>query len=1090
MQVNYAMANAAMDAAARSDPKALSIRLGPLDDVGFITRGKAHRVLLESVPFHLLRIDNVLEGIVKLVLTRRLTGVLGLYECKRAALESNAIETSPQTITYTLQEAQKFMSIVLGGTPNQYPPDKSLKAAGLDSLSTMEVVHHINEQTRRKKFTPSDVTETFTVQDLVETINQDRDFRSLYDDSKASTPVIPKDMKSYHAPQEVKKDAAKNQTGDVTNFKIPPLLKDFEGVKKALTEAKILILRQEDARIFNHGAPIDTGDEDDVARFIDEYVALVEAFENSEAVVVAVIQGEVRGGGMIFPGMADVCLATGCASFGLPEIHRGMIPAIVSRTLVDRLGKAATRRMALTGECINAQRAMEMGLIDRVLDDCEEVILREVENLVRRWEKGTCIKAARTIKTELIPRNVARPRAMGTVMGTWLRQKRDDEKSTPNLEILDLSIENKVATLTMRDSLGQNTLRSEMTEAIRELIPRLQREARAIILTSGHNNFHVGLNPSRAREWAEQNLPISYVAAKLKETYMGFIELATLGIPIICVLNGKVHGGGLPIAFWCDYRIACFDVDMHFGNISRGMSPAGQLSRLFREYLSPTELMKAYLQNSHWTCDDLLRLGLVSGVALNRDEALSEAQRLGSFIAEQQTAAVRDTLYLMKLSYVADIADEESWLIAKKICNENISEIPFAQPQNESFVSNLVDDERSKEDPVPVGLEHKAARTDIGIIAMEVYTPRHAISADELERKGIPAKSKNGQLSVAVWDAQEDSISMALTACSQLLKNHVKDPYKIGRIEVGTESNVDMAKSIKSYLMDLLPNDHVDVEGVDNTNACYGGTAALLNALAWCRETGRDAIVVATDTADMDLVDSGWRGAAAVAMLVGYDPWITIHRRRVSCFKNTDDFFKPRSSSKKSPVIKTRQSMDHYIYALDHTINAMSRHGLDMKSVEAFVFHGGLCAAFMRLVERHLTTSIKSIKTWENHFECARSAANQIGGMYTASLYVNLASLLAKISSDPPQVSTLCLFSYGSGSTATLLHATVHHKEGHSLNLFDQLAGRAMVSYDTLSAIVDSSDSDKKAILRRFPGVYYRKLDREGKVERTYYQEP
>ena len=285
-------------------------------------------------------------------------------------------------------------------------------------------------------------------------------------------------------------------------------------------------------------------------------------------------------------------------------------------------------------------------------------------------------------------------------------------------------------------------------------------------------------------------------------------------------------------------------------------------------------------------------------------------------------------------------------------------------------------------------------------------------------------------------------------------------------------------------------NDDVDVEGVDNTNACYGGTAALLNALAWCRETGLDAIVVATDTADMDLVDSGWRGAAAVAMLVGYNPWIAIHRQRASCFKNTDDFFKPRSSTKKSPDIKTRQSMDHYIYALDHTINAISRHGLDMTSVDAFVFHGGLCVSFMRLVERHLITSIKSTKTWENNFECARSAANQIGGMYTASLYVNLASLLSKVSSDPLQVSTLCLFSYGSGSTATLLHATVYHKEGHSLNLFDQLASRAMVSYNTLSAIVDSLGNDKKDILRRFSGVYYRKLDSEGKVERTYYQEP
>ena len=164
---------------------------------------------------------------------------------------------------------------------------------------------------------------------------------------------------------------------------------------------------------------------------------------------------------------------------------------------------------------------------------------------------------------------------------------------------------------------------------------------------------------------------------------------------------------------------------------------------------------------------------------------------------------------------------------------------------------------------------------------------------------------------------------MALNAVTALLDHHVSDPRLIGRIEVGTESNVDMAKSIKSYLMDLLPKGHVDVEGVDNTNACYGATAALLNTIAWCRETGRLGVVVATDAADMDIQDSSWRGASAVAMLVGSNPWIEIHPERTSCFKNTHDFFKPRFSTQLSPYIATKDSMNHYLAALDDTIDRM-----------------------------------------------------------------------------------------------------------------------------------------------------------------------
>jgi hydroxymethylglutaryl-CoA synthase len=43
-----------------------------------------------------------------------------------------------------------------------------------------------------------------------------------------------------------------------------------------------------------------------------------------------------------------------------------------------------------------------------------------------------------------------------------------------------------------------------------------------------------------------------------------------------------------------------------------------------------------------------------------------------------------------------------------------------------------------------------------------------------------------------------------------------------------------------------------DLEGVDSTNACYGGTAALLNVVNWMESSawdGRYGLVVAADTA-------------------------------------------------------------------------------------------------------------------------------------------------------------------------------------------------------------------------------------------------
>jgi len=298
-------------------------------------------------------------------------------------------------------------------------------------------------------------------------------------------------------------------------------------------------------------------------------------------------------------------------------------------------------------------------------------------------------------------------------------------------------------------------------------------------------------------------------------------------------------------------------------------------------------------------------------------------------------------------------------------------------------------------------------------------------------------------------------------------------------------------------LMDLFPVDHVNVEGVDNVNACYGGAAALLNTISWCRETGEFGIVVATDTADMDLLDSSWRGASAVAMLVGPDPWIEIHRERASCFKNTNDFLKPRYSQQITPYMQTKASMSYYIEALTSCIESLKvDHSIVAGDFDAFIFHGGLCATFMKLVERQLLQINGRPKKWKPRFELARIFATQLGGLYTASLFVNLMSLLSH-DNDGEACHEIGLFAYGSGSTATLMRATIHHNHAHKIDLQDQLDEREFISFDVLSKIVENhkkhDSSSTSGILSKRDGVYYRDTSfsaNRKSFERVYLQQP
>ena len=82
--------------------------------------------------------------------------------------------------------------------------------------------------------------------------------------------------------------------------------------------------------------------------------------------LIVVCHGATRGGGMFFPLAADVVLACEDATFGLPEIRRGVLPGVVSTYAKPRLTKQQHQRLALTGSQLSASAALAEGLVDFV----------------------------------------------------------------------------------------------------------------------------------------------------------------------------------------------------------------------------------------------------------------------------------------------------------------------------------------------------------------------------------------------------------------------------------------------------------------------------------------------------------------------------------------------------------------------------------------------------------------------------------------------------------------------------------------------------------------------------------------------------
>jgi enoyl-CoA hydratase/carnithine racemase len=82
---------------------------------------------------------------------------------------------------------------------------------------------------------------------------------------------------------------------------------------------------------------------------------------------VAVVQGTAIAGGCELALHCDVRLGTADAQFAMPLARLGMVaPAYAIKRLIETVGVSAARDLLLTGDVVNGERALELGLLTRL----------------------------------------------------------------------------------------------------------------------------------------------------------------------------------------------------------------------------------------------------------------------------------------------------------------------------------------------------------------------------------------------------------------------------------------------------------------------------------------------------------------------------------------------------------------------------------------------------------------------------------------------------------------------------------------------------------------------------------------------------
>jgi methylglutaconyl-CoA hydratase len=101
--------------------------------------------------------------------------------------------------------------------------------------------------------------------------------------------------------------------------------------------------------------------------------------------VVARVGGAARAGGLGLIAAADIAVCAAQATFAFTEVRLGVIPAVISATVLRRLSPRAAAALYLTGETFDGSRAAAAGLVTEAVsaEFLDAVVERYVAALVR-----------------------------------------------------------------------------------------------------------------------------------------------------------------------------------------------------------------------------------------------------------------------------------------------------------------------------------------------------------------------------------------------------------------------------------------------------------------------------------------------------------------------------------------------------------------------------------------------------------------------------------------------------------------------------------------------------------------------------------
>lgn len=155
-------------------------------------------------------------------------------------------------------------------------------------------------------------------------------------------------------------------------FTSPLLLAMAQTVRDASEDEalRVIVITGAGDKAFSAGADLTPGDtpfKPNAAMLETPLGVLARVIRECRVPIVGRINGFCLAGGMGLFGLCDLVVATEEATFGMPEVKRGLFPMQILTQLRDLIPPRLMNEMCMTGNPIDARTAMAAGLLNRVV---------------------------------------------------------------------------------------------------------------------------------------------------------------------------------------------------------------------------------------------------------------------------------------------------------------------------------------------------------------------------------------------------------------------------------------------------------------------------------------------------------------------------------------------------------------------------------------------------------------------------------------------------------------------------------------------------------------------------------------------------